>query len=89
MSSGASALPAVVKEVSEGFDVAFGFGTVFPPGVDSVVVDVDAGHARIEGWAGDVVFDGVCERGDVVKVFDDGDVDFGVGLPDAESFDHF
>lgn len=78
-----------MKQVSEGFDVAFGFGGVFAPGVDSVVVDIDAGHAGIEVVAGDMVFDGFCEGGDVVVVFDDGDVDFGVGLPDTESFDHF
>ncbi len=78
-----------MEEVAEGFDVAFGFGGVFAPGVDSVIVDVDAGYAWVEFVACDVVFDGFCECGDIVMVFDDGDVDFGVGLPDSESFDHF
>ncbi len=84
----AGALPAVVEEVAEGFDVAFGFVGVFAPGVDSVVVDIDAGNAGIEGVTGDVVFDGFGECGDIVVVFDDRHVDFCVGLPDTESFDH-
>lgn len=78
-----------MEEVAEGFDVAFGFVGVFAPGVDAVVVDVDAGHARVEVGAGDVVLDGFGECGDVVVVGDDGDLDFGVGLPDAQAFDHF